>query len=119
MGLTPLALALALMLSPVHASDRDSDRASRASRGYFAALPKVWQKLAFCESSSTIAKLNLRAKSPSGQHVGVWQLHKGFYKAQGVDWRTATIQQQWQVAQYVYSRQGARAWTCARKAGLK
>ena len=119
MGLISLALALALMLSPVQASDRDSDRASRASRGYFAALPKVWQKLALCESSSTTARLNLRAKSPSGQHIGVWQLHKGFYKAQGVDWRTATIQQQWQVAQYVYNRQGARAWTCARRAGLK
>ena len=119
MGLTHITLALALLLSPIPPLDRDNDRASRANRGLFEMLPKAWQRLAYCESSSTANKINLRVQSPSGQHVGVWQLHKGFYTTLGIDWRTATLWQQWQVAQYVYNRQGARAWTCARKAGLK
>lgn len=77
-------------------------------------LPVVWRKLAYCES-----RYDLRAVSPSGNHYGLWQLHKGFYKVFKYDPKKATFAQQWQVAKYVYERQGAKAWSCAKRAGLR
>ena len=76
--------------------------------------PKVWQRLAYCESRN-----NPRAISPSGQHYGLWQIHRGFYITLGYNYKKATFAQQWKTAKYVYARQGAKAWSCARYAGLK
>ena len=96
---------------------RDVGRASRSSVPLtvkIKSLPLAWQRLAMCESS-----WRLRAVSPSGKHHGLFQIHQGFFTTLGLNARTATFEQQWQVAQYVYDRQGAKAWTCARKAGLR
>lgn len=76
-------------------------------------LPKAWRRLAWCES-----RYQLHAVSPSGKHFGLWQLHRGFYAHFHINPKTATFSQQWVVAQYVYKRQGAGAWSCARSAGL-
>lgn len=76
-------------------------------------LPKAWRQLAYCES-----RYKLHAVSPSGEHFGLWQLHRGFYAHFNINPKKATFSQQWMVAQYVYKRQGARAWSCARFAGL-
>ena len=95
----------------------DEGRASRSAVHWlvkFERLPEVWQRLAECESS-----VRMRAVSPSGLHHGLWQIHRGFFTTLGMDAETATYEQQWEAAQYVYERQGARAWTCADKAGLK
>ena len=77
-------------------------------------IPAVWRRLAWCES-----RWHLQATSISGKHHGLWQIHQGWFRSAGVDWRTATVDQQYRVARYVYRKQGARAWTCARKAGLR
>lgn len=77
-------------------------------------LPKVWRKLAYCESRYVID-----AVSPSGDHYGLFQIHKGFYKAVGIKWKRSTVSEQFTVAKYVYKRQGANAWACANYAGLK
>lgn len=77
-------------------------------------LPIAWQRLAMCESSN-----RPHAISPSGLHHGYFQIHKGFFITKDIDWKTATLEQQWEVAQYVYKRQGAQAWSCADQAGLK
>lgn len=77
-------------------------------------VPKAWRKLAWCESRYT-----LNAVSPGKKYYGLWQLHKGFYNVYDYNPRTATFEQQWRVAQYVYRRQGAKAWSCASYAGLK
>jgi len=88
----------------------------RASRHYrtINQLPAVWQRLAWCES-----RFHMRATSPSGKHHGLFQIHEGFFNAVGVNWRTATVAEQYRVARYVYNRQGATAWSCARRAGLR
>lgn len=77
-------------------------------------LPKPWQRLAYCESRNS-----LTAESPSGKHYGIFQIHKGFYITKGIKWEGSTLAAQWSVAQYVYARQGADAWSCAKQAGLK
>ena len=77
-------------------------------------LPKVWKRLAYCES-----RYQLRAVSVSGDHYGLWQIHKGFYKALNIDPKKATFNEQWKAAKYVYARQGAKAWSCAKRVGLK
>lgn len=96
---------------------RDVGRASRSSvplKVKIKSLPIEWQRLAMCESS-----WRLHAVSPSGKHHGLFQIHQGFFTTLGYDARTATFEQQVEVAAYVMQRQGAKAWTCARKAGLR
>ena len=96
---------------------RDVGRASRSSVPLtvkIKTLPTAWQRLIACESSN-----RLRAVSPSGKHHGLFQIHEGFFTTLGLDHATATFEQQWQAARYVYDRQGAKAWTCASKAGLQ
>lgn len=102
--------------------DREGKRASRSAprdAAFFRSLPIEWQRLAWCESRTTPHNIRYDVKSPSGEHVGVWQIHKGLFKAAGVDWRRASLMEQWIAARYTYNRQGARAWTCAKQAGLK
>ena len=70
-----------------------------------------WQRLALCESSG-----QLHAVSRSRTYYGLWQLHKGFYAHFKINPKTATFAQQWRIAQDVYRRQGAKAWSCAKKA---
>ena len=110
-------LLLAAVLIGHSADDRDI--AVSRSHAMFAAFPVSWQRLAACESSSTPLRINLRAVSPSGLHHGPWQVHKGFYKPFNINPKTATLAQHWKVAQAAYKRHGAKAWTCAQKAGLK
>lgn len=99
-------LLVAAMLTPA--------TASKPMPSSLNEVPKVWQRLAYCES-----RYDLRAVSPSGEHFGLWQLHRGFYKHLGYNPKRATFREQWVTALYVYERQGARAWACAREAGLK
>ena len=89
-------------------------RASRSRPLTIRSLPKAWQRLAWCES-----RWHLHATSKSGKHHGLWQIHEGWFKSAGVNYKTADVKAQYHVARYVYQRQGARAWTCARQAGLK
>jgi hypothetical protein len=49
----------------------------------------------------------------------MWQIHKGWFKPFNIDPATATIYQQYQVAQHVYKTQGAQAWTCANKTNFR
>lgn len=86
----------------------------RASRSLLRSLPPVWSRLAWCES-----RWHLRSVSKSGKHHGLFQIHEGWFKSQHVNWRTATATQQYRVALHVYKVQGARAWSCARSAGLR
>ena len=86
----------------------------RASRSMLRHLPPVWSHLAWCES-----RWHLRSVSKSGKHHGLFQIHEGWFKSAGVNWRTAGVTQQYRVALRVYARQGARAWVCARQAGLR
>lgn len=86
----------------------------RASRAQMRRIPPVWRRLAWCES-----RWHLHSVSRSGKHHGLWQIHEGWFKSAGVNYHTASIEQQYQVARYVYRKQGARAWSCARKAGLR
>lgn len=101
------------------ADDTPKDRKSKPSRSAHRAptslkdLPTAWQRLAWCES-----RHNLHAVSPGRTYFGLWQLHKGFYAVFDIDPQTANFAQQWRVAKYVYKRQGARAWSCSRYAGL-
>lgn len=102
--------------------EREGNRVSRsASRDamFFRSLPIEWQRLAWCESRTTPHNIRYDVKSPSGEHVGVWQIHKGLFKAAGVSWKRSTLMEQWIAAKYTYNRQGAKAWTCAKQAGLK
>lgn len=110
---------LAVVLTVDYADEPRQIRTSRSAAALYEALPLVWKRLAACESSSTPSRINLRAVSPSGLHHGPWQVHKGFYKPFRIDPETATLAQHWKVAQAAYKRQGAKAWTCAKKAGLK
>ena len=77
-------------------------------------LAPKWQRLALCESSG-----QLHAVSRSRTYHGLWQLHKGFYAHFHIKPETATLAQQYRIAQYVYKRQGAKAWSCAKKARFK
>ena len=87
----------------------------RASRSRTFALPAVWKRLAWCESRG-----HLGSVSKSGTYHGMFQIHKGWFKSHGINPKTATLQQQWKLAQYIYHRQGAKAWPyCSKKAGLK
>lgn len=111
-------LAATLLTAPPAAARDDSEgkRASRAAARIhtLADLPPVWRRLAMCESSG-----RARVVSPSGLHHGYFQIHRGFFTNHGLDPRTATLAQQFRLALAVYERQGARAWTCADKAGLR
>ena len=87
----------------------------RVSRSRPTTLPSVWKRLAWCESRG-----RLRAVSKSGTYHGMFQIHKGRFKGHGINPKTATLRQQWMLAQYIYHRQGAKAWPyCSKKAGLK
>jgi hypothetical protein len=94
--------------------DRSTPPARHKPRMKLTDLPKAWQRLVYCESTN-----RQHAVSPSGLHHGYFQIHEGFFKAKNIDWVNATLEEQWLVAQYVYDRQGARAWTCAKQANLK
>lgn len=76
-------------------------------------LPAKWQRLAWCESRQRLHAVN------NHTYYGLWQIHKGWYKPFGINPTTATIAQQWQVAQHVYKRQGAAAWTCSKLTNFK
>lgn len=77
-------------------------------------LPTPWKKLAWCES-----RWHLHSVSRSGQHFGLFQIHKGWFRPFKINPRTANAYQQWLVAKHVYATQGRNAWDCARQAGLK
>ena len=76
-------------------------------------LPAKWRRLAWCESRHRLHAVN------NNTYYGLWQIHKGWYKPFGINPTTATIEQQWRVAQHVYNKQGAKAWTCSTKANFK
>lgn len=72
-------------------------------------LPAKWQRLAWCESRHRLHAVN------NHTYYGLWQIHKGWYKPFNINPKTATLKQQWLVAQHVYRKQGAKAWTCAKQ----
>lgn len=76
-------------------------------------LPTQWQRLAWCESRHRLHANN------NDTYYGLWQIHEGWFKPFGINPETATIEQQWQVAQHVYKRQGAKAWTCSKYTNFK
>jgi len=87
-------------------------RASRAlhrDRLTLEQLPARWRRLAWCESRNQLHAVN------NHTYYGLWQIHKGWYKPFGINPRTATLAQQWKIAQHVYERQGATAWSCSQK----
>ena len=112
---TPSPATQPLALQPVQEKPYKmyKPRANRARRA-ITNYPKAWQRLAWCES-----RYHLHAVSKNGLYHGLWQIHKGWFKPFGIDPNTATIEQQWKVAQAVYHRQGAKAWSCARQARFK
>ena len=76
-------------------------------------LPVKWQRLAWCESRHHLHAVN------NDTYYGLWQIHKGWYKPFGINPETATLAQQYRVAQHVYKRQGRHAWTCSKYTGFK
>lgn len=76
-------------------------------------LPMKWRALAWCESRYRLHAIN------NNTYYGLWQIHKGWYKPFGINPKTATIEQQWRVAQHVYKKQGAAAWTCSKYTNFK
>lgn len=76
-------------------------------------LPTQWRALAWCESRHRLHANN------NNTYYGLWQIHKGWFKPFDINPETATIEQQWQVAQHVYKRQGAAAWTCSKYTNFK
>ena len=87
--------------------------AARTSRALHR-LPAVWVRLAACESSLRVHAARHRT------YYGLWQIHRGWYRAAGINPHTASIEQQYRLAQHIYRKQGAKAWPyCHRKAGLR
>ena len=76
-------------------------------------LPIQWRALAWCESRHRLHANN------NNTYYGLWQIHEGWYKPFGINPETATIEQQWRVAQHVYKQQGAKAWTCSKYTNFK
>lgn len=79
----------------------------------FADLPRVWQRIAMCESSG-----NLHAVARSGRYYGMWQLARGWYAGAGLVPERTTLAQQYALALHVKAVQGFQAWTCARIVGI-
>lgn len=117
-ALPVLLITGSLLLSPQPLGRDDAEGKQRASRSSVISnvnqLPKVWQRIVACESSG-----RANAVSPSGKHYGYFQIHKGWFKGVGLDYQTATLYQQYKLALAIYKKQGAKAWSCAKKAGLK
>ena len=96
--------------------DTDTPRTSRTTRRQplqLTDLPAKWQRLAWCESRHHLHAVN------NHTYYGLWQIHKGWYKPFGINPKTATLAQQWLVAQHVYKRQGADAWSCTKHTGFQ
>lgn len=105
---------------PKTATSRSSSSSSSRSSGSWpnqtpvpilAGLPRVWQRIAMCESGGQLHQV-------TGDYVGLWQLRRGFYRHFGIDPMTATVAQQYRIVQYVYRRQGFAAWSCASILGI-
>jgi hypothetical protein len=77
-------------------------------------LPAKWQRLAVCESSN-----RPHVWSPSGEHYGYFQIHRGFFNVYNYKPGRLGLRKQYEVALYVYERQGPGAWSCAKKARFK
>ena len=75
-------------------------------------LPAKWQRLAWCESRNRLHA------NRHNTYYGLWQIHKGWFKPYKINPETATLRQQFKVAQHVYERQGHKAWTCSTKANF-
>lgn len=71
-----------------------------------------WHRLAYCES-----RMRIHANR-NNTYYGLWQIHRGWFKPFNIDPTHATIAQQYRVALHVYKKQGASAWSCARKANF-
>lgn len=82
---------------------------SSANVHTFADLPRVWQRIAMCESSGDLREV-------TGSYLGLFQVQRGWWH--GLDYRTATLQQQYALALHVFARQGFGAWTCASILGI-
>lgn len=76
-------------------------------------LPTKWQRLAWCESRQQLHAVN------DHTYYGLWQIHKGWFKQFDINPRTATLEQQYRVARHVYRKQGAAAWTCAKRSNFQ
>jgi hypothetical protein len=77
-------------------------------------VPEKWQRLAFCESTN-----RLDAVSPSGRHHGLWQIERGWFEGLGItSGPPYSFADQWRAALHVYEVQGARAWSCAKRANF-
>lgn len=83
----------------------------RASRSQLTRIPPKWQRLAHCES-----RMRIHAIDPTRTYYGLWQIHKGWFRPFHINPKTATITQQYKIAQHVYAKQGAQAWSCAKRA---
>jgi hypothetical protein len=64
-----------------------------------------------CESGG-----NLRARSSSGRYLGAFQIERGWWH--GLDYRTATLAQQYALALHIWHIQSWRAWSCASIVGI-
>lgn len=76
-------------------------------------LPAKWQRLAWCESRHQLHANN------HNTYYGLWQIHKGWYKPYGINPEHATIAQQYRIAQHIYNKQGAQAWSCSHHTNFK
>lgn len=77
----------------------------------FADLPRVWQRIAMCESSGDLHQV-------TGSYYGLFQLRRGWYRSAGLVPERTTLAQQYQLALHVWHRQGWRAWECAGMLGI-
>lgn len=75
-------------------------------------LPSKWQRLAWCESRNRLHA------NRHNTYYGLWQIHKGWFKPFKINPETATLRQQFKIAQHVYERQGHKAWSCSNKANF-
>lgn len=105
----PAATPTAPTPSPSPSSTAQKPRADRST----VRLPAKWVRLAWCESRGRLHAVN------NHTYYGLWQIHKGWFTPFGINPRTATMKQQYLVARHVYRTQGAKAWTCARKANFR
>jgi hypothetical protein len=79
----------------------------------FKDLPKTWQRIAMCESTD-----NLRASNPSGKYLGAFQIERGWWRSAHLDYRSASLAQQYALALRIWHQQGWSAWTCAGILGI-
>lgn len=77
----------------------------------FSDLPRVWQKIAICESSGN-------PREETGSYYGLFQIRRGWYRSAGLIPEQTTIAQQYALALHIWHRQGWAAWTCAGMLGI-